>query len=166
MASVGHKVLSAGAVEVFSLGPIWPGVTLIGIWASINTVTTGALDVAFAVCDSQVGDLVGVQAGQPLVQSTDFPVAAIGMPSMRFQLVANNGRELTFPCFVPIVAGAAWIGIAALASVAMNVSFAPVVDGFQVASDRRVPAGAGQRVAQGVGVMAALREAAVSGRGK
>lgn len=112
MIGVVHRSVSAGAVDIFSLGPLWAGLVLRGIWMATNGAFTTAYDFSMALCKSPCVTLADVQSGRSLVISSDLPVLALGMPAIHAGVGGNNVLFFEIPVYVPVHEGSLWVGIA------------------------------------------------------
>lgn len=165
MIGVVHRQISANSTEIMSLGPLWPGVVVRGVWLSINPIVYAGVNVALALCGGAAVVLADVQAGQSLVLTTDLPIAAyFGIPSFQVSLSSNVGREFIVPVYAPIEEGSAWLcaavnGVGGAINVTMGIVFEP--ERVVTPSMDRGPVG---RKLRGGGVLSELRTAAEAAR--
>lgn len=165
MIGVVHRLIPGAGVEVMSLGPLWPGVVIRGVWMSIYGVPTGSLDIALALCDGPVVDLTVLQSGQSLVISTDTVSAQLGMTFYRTIAGSSIGREWILPVYVPIRTGSAWVGVGIYSVPVLNVTVGLVVEPERSVSPALERGSAARRRGVAGGVMSSLEEAALAARG-
>lgn len=165
MIGIVHRNVAAATVEVLSLGPIWPGVVIRGIWFSIQPANASNLDICIAVCGAPASVISDLRSAQSLVDTTDTPVAALGMPSVRFTMGTIVGREFTVPVNVPIREGPVWIGAGVLSSFLAYVSMGVSVDVERNVAPSIERGSAARRIRTNGRVIQELREVALAERG-
>jgi hypothetical protein len=107
-----HRTLVAGTPEYITVGPLFSGVVLRGVWLNFATLLVGEVQFGLAVQGNGDETLTGFGSGDSLIERSDVAVAAVGLPAARLKLSALSDVSLTIPVYYPVVGAPRWLGVA------------------------------------------------------
>jgi hypothetical protein len=113
--------VAAGSIEILSVGPLWVGLVLRGVWLSINSAAIATPTISFSLCANRVTDAAAHAAGVSLITNQDTGAVTAGQPNGFFSMAANVGREILAPVYAPITDGPKWVGVAVATTPALFV---------------------------------------------
>lgn len=154
-----------GPSEFVSLGPLWAGLVLRGLWLCMNLGANGVVRVLPTVSGGPVRDLEALLAGRSLVQGSETVGQFGAGPYLEFTVGASGAQERTVPFYFPVQAGSVFVGVGLSASQIGVVMCGLVVEADPVVRGEFVPRGlAVGGLRSNSRVLAELREEAVGSR--
>lgn len=164
MIGISHHFTPSATFEGWSIGPLWPGLVIRGVWVSCALAGAGVADFCFALCNGPVYDFASLGAGESLIEGEALTVPVTPFPAIRLRWAVAENRSHVLPVYVPIREGSKWFGIGAYTGAAGSVSVGLYVEpeGQVFPAYERGPAA--RTIGAAGGVLDTLRAAATGAR--
>lgn len=114
MIGLRHRTLAVGGAEFLTVGPLFSGLVLRGVWWNITTLLLGEVQWGLSIQNTGEESFEAFVGGRSLIERSDVVVTAIGLPAVRMRLNAAFSTTLTVPVYVPVHDGPVWVGMGLL----------------------------------------------------
>lgn len=164
MIGVVHRTSGVNVVEYSTLGPLWAGTVLRGVWFLFGDTSQTFVDVALRLSDSPDATQQNLDAGVSLVSTDSAVRAEYGFRAMRFLLNPTSGVPWVIPVYVPIHESKFVIASAVSGVGILQWSVGLVVEPERLVRPALERGAAARRLETNAGVLERLRGAAVQAR--
>lgn len=166
MIAARSRVIVGGFHEYLAVGPVPVGFVIRGVWVLIAPTVAGGITLGFVQMAAFGESADAMQGGDSLVGMSEVQLPNTTVPGVVLQVAVNASIEFTLPVFVPVRTAGLWVGVGCSPVGTLGIVVGLIVEPERVVMQSRVSAGTPAARRGDVGVMASLRDAAMSAVGE